>query len=83
MASATSWSTSPIVMVPSLIGLILLFHGTVITSLGVVREREQGTLEQLAVTPLRPVDVIVGKIAPYFAVAVIVMALYVLAVALA
>lgn len=59
------------VMVPSLIGLILLFIGTVITSLGVVREREQGTLEQLAVTPLRPIDVIVGKIAPYFAVALI------------
>jgi ABC-2 type transport system permease protein len=59
------------VMVPSLIGLILLFVGTVITSLGVVREREQGTLEQLAVTPLRPMDVIVGKVAPYFAVAVI------------
>lgn len=59
------------VMVPSLIGLILLFIGTVITSLGVVREREQGTLEQLAVTPLRPSDVIVGKIAPYFLVAVI------------
>jgi ABC-2 type transport system permease protein len=58
------------VMVPSLIGLILLFIGTVITSLGVVKEREQGTLEQLAVTPLRPVDVIVGKIAPYFLVAV-------------
>lgn len=62
------------VMVPSLIGLILLFIGTVITSLGVVKEREQGTLEQLAVTPLRPVDVIVGKIAPYFLVAVIDMA---------
>jgi ABC-2 type transport system permease protein len=59
------------VMVPSLIGLILLFVGTVITSLGVVREREQGTLEQLAVTPLRPMDVIVGKVAPYFAVAVL------------
>lgn len=57
------------VMVPSLIGYILLFVGTVITSLGVVREREQGTLEQLAVTPLRSVDVIVGKIAPYFLVA--------------
>jgi ABC-2 type transport system permease protein len=62
------------VMVPSLIGLILLFIGTVITSLGVVKEREQGTLEQLAVTPLRPVDVIVGKIAPYFLVAVVDMA---------
>jgi ABC-2 type transport system permease protein len=61
--------TAP-VMVPALIGLILLFIGTVVTSLGVVREREQGTLEQLAVMPLRPVDVIVGKIAPYFLVAI-------------
>lgn len=67
------------VMVPSLIGLILLFIGTVITSLGVVREREQGTLEQLAVTPLRPTDVIVGKIAPYFGVALIDMVIITLA----
>jgi ABC-2 type transport system permease protein len=63
------------VMVPSLIGLIMLFIGTVITSLGVVREREQGTLEQLAVMPLRPIDVTVGKIAPYFLVALFDMAL--------
>ena len=63
------------VMVPSLIGLILLFIGTVITSLGVVREREQGTLEQLAVMPLRPMDVTIGKIAPYFLVAALDMAL--------
>lgn len=62
------------VMVPSLIGLILLFVGTVVTSLGVVREREQGTLEQLAVLPLRPIDVTIGKIAPYFLVAMIDMA---------
>ena len=67
------------VMVPSLIGLILLFIGTVITSLGVVREREQGTLEQLAVTPLRPTDVIVGKIAPYFVVALVDMVIITLA----
>lgn len=59
------------VMVPSLIGLVLIFVGTVITSLGVVREREQGTLEQLAVMPLRPMDVTVGKIAPYFLVALV------------
>ena len=67
------------VMVPSLIGLILLFVGTVVTSLGVVREREQGTLEQLAVMPLRPIDVTVGKIAPYFLVAVFDMAVVTLA----
>ena len=67
------------VMVPSLIGMILLFVGTVITSLGVVREREQGTLEQLAVMPLRPVDVTIGKIAPYFLVAMLDMAIVTLA----
>lgn len=60
----TAW-----VMVPGLAGLILVFIGTLITSLGVVRERQTGTLEQLAVMPLRPWDVIIGKIAPYLAVA--------------
>lgn len=65
----TSW-----VMVPGLIGLILLFIGTVITSIGLVRERETGTLEQLAVMPLRPSSIILGKIVPYFMVAVVDMA---------
>jgi ABC-2 type transport system permease protein len=60
----TSW-----IMVPGLAGLILVFIGTVITSLGVVRERQAGTLEQLAVMPFRAWDVIVGKIAPYMMVA--------------
>jgi ABC-2 type transport system permease protein len=60
--------TAP-VMIPGIIGFILLFMGLFITGLGVVREREQGTLEQFAVTPLRPADVILGKIAPYFLIA--------------
>jgi ABC-2 type transport system permease protein len=59
------------IMVPGLAAMILLFIGTVITSLGVVRERQAGTLEQLAVMPLRPTDVFLGKIAPYFVVAAI------------
>jgi ABC-2 type transport system permease protein len=67
------------VMVPGLAGMILLFVGTVITSLGVVRERQAGTLEQLAVMPLRPRDVFVGKIAPYFLVAAVDLALITLA----
>ena len=41
------------VMVPAIIGMILVFVGTVATSLGVVRERQAGTLEQLAVMPFR------------------------------
>ncbi len=60
----TSW-----VMVPAIIGLILTFIGTMITSIGLVRERESGTLEQLAVMPIKPSQVILGKISPYFLVA--------------
>lgn len=57
------------ILIPGLAGLILLFIGTLLTSLGVVRERQAGTLEQLAVMPLRPWDVFIGKVAPYFLVA--------------
>lgn len=59
------------VLVPGLAGLVLIFIGSLITSLGVVRERQGGTLEQLAVMPFRPRDVFVGKIAPYFVVAAV------------
>jgi ABC-2 type transport system permease protein len=54
------------VMIPAIIGLILTFVGTVVTSIGLVKERERGTLEQLAVMPIKPSTVILGKIAPYF-----------------
>jgi ABC-2 type transport system permease protein len=60
----TAW-----VLVPPLTGLILMFIGTVVTAIGLVRERERGTLEQLAVMPIRPSAVIVGKITPYFVLA--------------
>jgi ABC-2 type transport system permease protein len=57
------------VMVPGIIGILLVFVGTLATALGVVRERQSGTLEQLAVMPFRPRDVFVGKVAPYFVIA--------------
>lgn len=57
------------VLVPGLAGLIIVFVGTLVTSMSVVREREAGTLEQLAVMPFRPRDVFIGKIAPYFLIA--------------
>jgi ABC-2 type transport system permease protein len=66
----TSW-----VMIPAIIGLILTFIGTIITSIGLVREREAGTLEQLAVMPLRAGSVVLGKITPYFLLACFDMAL--------
>ena len=58
-----------VIMIPGLCGIILVFVGTVATALGVVRERQSGTMEQLAVMPFRPRDVFLGKIAPYLLIA--------------
>jgi len=66
-----------VVMVPGLCGIILVFVGTIATSLGVVRERQAGTMEQLAVMPFRPRDVFLGKVAPYLAIATVDMAVIV------
>ena len=74
--------TTSAVMIPGLAGVVLVFIGTIITSLGVVRERQSGTLEQLAVMPLKPRDVFLGKLVPYFVVAAIDLGL-VLAVGIA
>ena len=66
-----------VIMIPGLCGIILVFVGTVATALGVVRERQAGTMEQLAVMPFRPRDVFIGKIAPYFVIAAIDMVIVV------
>ena len=52
-------------MVPGIIGMILYSITAILTANAVVRERERGTIEQLIVTPLRPWELIVGKIIPY------------------
>lgn len=52
-------------MVPGLIALILFQLTAMLTSLSIVREREMGTVEQLMVTPIRPIELVVGKVAPY------------------
>jgi ABC-2 type transport system permease protein len=52
-------------MIPALMGMILQFLATLVTSMAIVREREYGTMEQLIVTPIRPAELIVGKIVPY------------------
>ncbi len=56
-------------MIPALIGLVLQFLVTLFTSMAIVREREQGTIEQLIVTPIRPLELVLGKVIPYVAVA--------------
>jgi ABC-2 type transport system permease protein len=56
-------------MIPGLIGMILFMLTTMLTALAIVREREHGTIEQLMVTPIRPIELVVGKLVPYIAVA--------------
>jgi ABC-2 type transport system permease protein len=52
-------------MVPGVIALILTVMTLMLTAMGIAREREMGTIEQLIVSPLRPVELIVGKTVPY------------------
>jgi ABC-2 type transport system permease protein len=59
-------------MVPAEVGMIMLWVGTVATAIGVVREREQGTLEQLMMTPIRKLELMVGKILPYSALTLVI-----------
>jgi len=51
--------------IPGIICLLLMVLTTVMPSLAIVKEREQGTLEQLIVTPIRPVELILGKLIPF------------------
>ena len=52
-------------IVPGLIGTILTMTMVMLTGLGMTRERERGTMENLLATPVRPGEVMVGKILPY------------------
>lgn len=51
-------------IVPGVVGLLTMVVTTMITSLTVARERELGTFDQLLVTPMRPVEVVIGKTIP-------------------
>lgn len=52
-------------MIPGLIGVVLMFQSLFLTAFAIVREREQGTMEQLIVSPLRPWELMLGKITPF------------------
>ncbi|MGQ9766607.1 MAG: ABC transporter permease [Anaerolineae bacterium] len=56
-------------MVPALVGLILQTMTALLTALAIAREREQGTLEGLIITPIRAPELMIGKIIPYILVA--------------
>lgn len=52
-------------MVPGIVGLLLSLITLILTSLAVVKEKEIGTMEQLIVTPLKPYQMIIGKLVPF------------------
>ncbi len=52
-------------MVPAILGIVVTMTMVLLTSIAIVREREKGTLEQLLVTPIKPLELMIGKIAPY------------------
>ena len=53
-------------IVPGIVGVLTLVVTTLVTALSVAREREQGTFDQLLVTPFRPVEILIGKALPGF-----------------
>ena len=66
-------------VVPGLVGVILTMTMVMITSMAVARERERGTLEQLIVSPVKPVEIVVGKIVPFIVIGYVQMSLILLA----
>ncbi len=52
-------------MIPALMAMILQMQSVIFTALSISREKEQGTIEQLIVTPLRSIELIAGKVMPY------------------
>lgn len=58
-------------IVPGLIAVIMAIIAALLTSLTVAREWERGTMEQIISTPVKPVEIIIGKLIPYFAIGII------------
>lgn len=52
-------------IIPGLLGVVITMTMVMITSIAITRERERGTMENLLSTPVRPIEVIIGKLLPY------------------
>jgi ABC-2 type transport system permease protein len=66
-------------VVPGLVGVILTMTMVMLTAMAVARERERGTLEQLIVSPVKPIELVLGKIAPYILIGYVQMTVILLA----
>ena len=58
-------------IIPGLAAMLLQTQALALTAAAVVRERENGTIEQILVTPIRPIELMVGKVVPYFIIAML------------
>jgi ABC-2 type transport system permease protein len=56
--------------VPGVMGLILMLICAMMTSISIVREKERGTMEVLLASPMKPINIILSKVTPYFALAI-------------
>jgi ABC-2 type transport system permease protein len=65
-------------LVPGLIGMLLMLAAVVATSLSIVREKERETMEQIMVSPVHPVELILGKTVPYVLICLVTMTLVLL-----
>lgn len=66
-------------IVPGLLGVVLTMTMVIITSMGITREREKGTMEHLLATPVKPLEVMLGKLMPYIIVGYVQVFLIILA----
>jgi ABC-2 type transport system permease protein len=55
--------------IPGLVALILVMISALLTSITITREKEMGTMEQILVSPIRPIEIVLGKVLPYIALA--------------
>jgi ABC-2 type transport system permease protein len=56
--------------VPGIVAFVVMLIALLMTSIAIIKEREQGTMEQLIVTPLKPIELIIGKTIPYTIIAI-------------
>jgi ABC-type multidrug transport system permease subunit len=65
-------------IIPGLVAILLQIIAVVLAAVSIVRERERGTLEQLLVTPVNPLGLMLGKLGPYLLIGVVEMAIILL-----
>lgn len=66
-------------IVPGVIAVIMMIVGAILTALSIVKEKERGTIEQILVSPIRPIEMMIGKIVPYTIIAIVDLAIIVAA----